>query len=237
MLASADRARFAALVRRREAREPLAYVTGVREFRGLEFAVGPSVLIPRPDSETLVEAALKRAPPGPRRVLDLGTGSGCLLLALLAEWPAAFGVGVDRSPDALSVAAANARSLGIAGRSAFVASDWSSALAGAFDVVVCNPPYVRTADIARLAPEIAWEPRRALDGGPDGLGALRAVLGGAARLLAVDGVALFEVGDGQAPVVAATIRAASLGRIVEHSDLSGSIRCLSVGLRESPQPT
>ena len=113
-------------------------MTGVREFRGLEFAVGPSVLVPRPDSETLVEAALERAPPGPGRVLDLGTGSGCLLLALLVEWPAAFGVGVDSSPDALALASVNARALGMRGCLAFVASDWSSALAGAFNVVVCN---------------------------------------------------------------------------------------------------
>ena len=211
-------------------------MTGVREFRGLEFAVGPSVLIPRPDSETLVEAALERAPPGPCRVLDLGTGSGCLLLALLAEWPAAFGVGVDRSPDALAVAAANAWSLGFAARCAFAASDWTVALAGAFDIVLCNPPYVRSADIAGLAPEIAWEPRRALDGGPDGLGAFRAVMGGAARLLAVDGVALFEVGDGQTPAVAEAMHAASLGRIVEHRDLSGGIRCLSAEWNVSRQP-
>ena len=203
-------------------------MTGVREFRSLEFAVGPSVLVPRPDSETLVEAALARAPPGPRRVLDLGTGSGCLLLALLAEWPSAFGVGVDRSPDALSVAAANARSLGIAGRSSFVASDWSSALSGAFDVVVCNPPYVRSADIARLAPEIAWEPRHALDGGADGLDAFRAVVPAAARLLAPAGVAAFEIGDGQACAAGRILRAAGFIAVVGRRDLSGAIRSLSV---------
>ena len=214
-------------MRRREAREPLAYVTGVREFRGLEFAVDSSVLVPRPDSETVVEAALARAAPAPRRVLDLGVGSGCLLLALLAEWPAAFGVGVDRSPDALALAAANARALGMAARCAFVASDWTAALAGACDVVLCNPPYVRSADIARLAPEIAWEPRCALDGGADGLDGFRAVTGGAARLLAVDGVAAFEIGDGQASAVGDLMRAAGFGGVVEHRDLSGAVRCLS----------
>ncbi len=214
-------------MRRREAREPLAYVTGVREFRGLEFAVDSSVLVPRPDSETVVEAALARAAPAPRRVLDLGVGSGCLLLALLAEWPAAFGVGVDRSPDALALAAANARALGMAARCAFVASDWTAALAGACDVVLCNPPYVRSADIARLAPEIAWEPRCALDGGADGLDGFRAVTGVAARLLAVDGVAAFEIGDGQARAVGDLMRAAGFGGVVEHRDLSGAVRCLS----------
>lgn len=215
------------MARRREAREPLAYVIGIREFRGLEFAVDPSVLIPRPDSETVVEAALARAPASPRRVLDLGAGSGCLLLALLTEWPAAFGIGIDRSPEALALAAANARALGMAGRCAFVASDWAAALAGVCDVVLCNPPYVRSADIARLAPEIAWEPRCALDGGADGLDGFRAVMDGAARLLADGGVAAFEIGDGQARAVGGIMRAAGFAAIVEHRDLSGAVRCLS----------
>ena len=133
----------------------------------------------------------------------------------------------DRSPDALSVAAANARSLGMAGRSAFVASDWSSALAGAFDAVVCNPPYVRSADIARLAPEIAREPRHALDGGADGLDAFRAVAPAAARLLAPAGVAAFEIGDGQACAAGRILRAAGFIAVVGRRDLSGAIRSLS----------
>ena len=226
-LDAARRARFAALVRRREAREPLAYILGRREFWSLDIAVSRAVLAPRPDSETVVAAALERAPAPPRRALDLGTGSGCLLLALLREWPGAFGVGVDRSAAALAVAAANARALGLGGRAAFAASDWAAALDGAFDAVVCNPPYVATGALAGLPPEIGFEPRAALDGGADGLARYRALMPGAARVTAPGGVAVFELGAGQAPAVRRIVRAAGFDEIAEHRDLSGVVRCLS----------
>ena len=226
-LAPEARARFASLVRRRAAREPLAYIAGAREFWSLELAVGPAVLIPRPDSETVVAAALARGGRGVRRVLDLGTGSGCLLLALLTEWPAAFGVGTDRCAGALALAAANARALGLAGRCAFAAGDWGAALASAFDVLVCNPPYVATAALAGLAPEVAHEPRMGLDGGADGLACFRRVVGAAPRLLAPGGLAAFEIGAGQEAPVRALMRAAGLRGIAAHDDLSGTVRCLT----------
>ncbi len=222
-------ARFAALVRRRAAREPLAYITGTREFRSLDFAVTPAALIPRPDSETTVEAALARASQRPRRVLDLGTGSGCLLLALLGEWPSAFGVGVDRRPDTVALAASNAHALGMAGRCAFVAADWGGAIDGRFDVIVCNPPYVASGEMDGLAPELAYEPRLALDGGADGLASYRAVTADAARLLDPGGIAAFEIGAGQEDAVRTLMRAAGLRDIAAHRDLSGTVRCLSAG--------
>ena len=227
-LSAAEYECFERAVRRREAREPLAYIVGKREFHSLEFAVSPAVLIPRPDSETVVAAALARARAAPRRVLDLGTGSGCLLLALLSEWPGAFGVGADRAPEALAVAAANARALGLGGRCAFVASDWAAALGGApFDVVVCNPPYIPRAALAALAPEIACEPRLALDGGPDGLACYRAPLAGAARRLAAGGLVVVEIGDDREPQVRTLLRAAGFRGIAAHRDLSGTPRALS----------
>ena len=139
---------YAALVARRAAREPLAFITGRRGFWTLDLEVSPDTLVPRPDSETLVQAALAHAP-GARRVLDLGTGTGCLLLAVLAECPAAFGVGVDLSPAACRLAARNAAANGLADRCAFVAGDWAAALHGRFDVVLCNPPYIESAALAR----------------------------------------------------------------------------------------
>lgn len=227
-LAAADRACFANLVHRRGRREPLAYVAGTREFWSLDFAVDRATLVPRPESETAVAAALARVGAPPGRVLDLGTGSGCLLLALLSEWRSAFGVGVDVRADALAVAAANSRALGLARRTAFVAADWAAAAAaGAFDVVVCNPPYVESGAVAGLAPEIAYEPRHALDGGADGLACYRALLGGAARALRAGGTAVFEIGAGQRAAVERLMRAAGLGDIAAHPDLAGTIRCLS----------
>jgi len=184
-------ARLAPLLARRAAREPLALILGRREFWSLDFAVSPATLIPRPESETLVEAAVAafadRAPP--RRVLDLGTGTGCLLLAALAEFPGAFGIGVDRAEAAAALAARNAASLRLADRVAIVCGNWADALDAGFDLVLCNPPYIRTGDLHGLMPEVArYEPASALDGGTDGFAAFRRVMPELPRLLDAAGV-------------------------------------------------
>jgi release factor glutamine methyltransferase len=196
-----DEARFEPLLRRREAREPLAYILGRREFWGLMFEVSPATLIPRPDSETLIEAAL--AVGGDvRRVLDLGTGTGCLLLAALHEYPDAFGVGVDISPGAAMLARRNAQALGMADRAGFLVGDWAEAIDGRFDLVLSNPPYIPAADIAGLMPEVALhEPVSALDGGARGLDAYERIITALPRLLAENGVAVLELGMGLAPSV------------------------------------
>ena len=195
------------LIERRAARVPLAYLLGTREFWSLPFAVSPATLIPRPDSETVVEAALAAAAKPPagrgRRLLDLGTGTGCLLLSLLSEWPDAWGLGVDVVPAACALAAANAAALGLAGRAAFLCADWDAALRGRFDVIVANPPYIRRDDIPALMPEVArHEPASALDGGVDGLDPYRRLLPGLTGLLAAGGVAVLEHGADQVPALA-----------------------------------
>jgi release factor glutamine methyltransferase len=203
-----DEAKFTPLLRRREAREPMAYILGHREFWGLDFAVSPATLIPRPDSETLIEAVLG-AGISPRTMLDLGTGTGCLLLATLHEFPQAFGVGVDRSWPAAALARANAAALGMEGRAAFLAGDWAEALAQKFDLVLSNPPYIEAADIAGLMPEVArYEPLSALEGGADGLEAYRAIIAALPRLLAPNGLAVLELGAGQAISVGSMASAA-----------------------------
>jgi len=196
-------AEFEPLLARRAAGEPFAYITGKREFWGLDFAVSPATLIPRPDSETLIEAALAALPDrrAVRRILDLGTGTGCLLLAALTEFPAAFGVGVDIAPAAARLAAGNAAALGLADRAGFIAGDWAAALNGAFDLVLSNPPYIPAGDLASLMPEVQnFEPRAALDGGADGFSAYRAIYAALPGLLGQNGVAVVELGAGQAQV-------------------------------------
>ncbi|MGC8470256.1 MAG: peptide chain release factor N(5)-glutamine methyltransferase [Acetobacteraceae bacterium] len=224
--------RFAAWVARREAREPLALILGRREFWSLEFAVSPATLIPRPESETLIEAALAAFPEraAVARVLDLGTGTGCLLLAALSEFPAAFGVGVDLAPAAAALAARNARGLGLAGRAGFLAGNWAQALGGRFDLVLANPPYVATGEIAGLMAEVArHEPRTALDGGADGLGAYRALVPALPALLAPGGRAIVELGAGQAGAVAGLAAAAGLAAEAR-ADLAGVPRALVMAL-------
>ncbi len=216
---------------RRAAREPLARIVGRREFWSLDFGLNAATLVPRPDSETLVEVALAGCPDlrAPLRVLDLGTGSGCLLLALLSERPQAWGLGVDRSEAALGQARTNAAALGLADRSAFLLSDWGSALSGGFDLVVSNPPYIEQSDLAALEPEVAeHDPLLALDGGPDGLAAYRALAAQLDRLLAPGGLAVLEVGEGQAEAVAGLLAAAGLDGATFHADLSGRTRALCV---------
>ncbi|HET9574645.1 MAG TPA: peptide chain release factor N(5)-glutamine methyltransferase, partial [Methyloceanibacter sp.] len=201
-------ARLEALVRRRVSREPISRITGTREFYGRSFLVDESALDPRPDTETLIEAALALIDKTgrweePLRLLDLGTGTGCILLTLLDELPKARGLGTDLSPAALRLAEANARRLGVADRASFLASDWLDAIHGEFDLIVSNPPYIASGEIKRLAPEVAHhDPYLALDGGADGLEAYRRIAAGAARLLAPKGAILVEIGASQAPAVA-----------------------------------
>jgi release factor glutamine methyltransferase len=205
-------------------------ILGRRGFWSLELAIGPAVLDPRPDSETLVQAVLDRCRDrtAALRILDLGTGSGCLLLALLSELPNAGGVGLERAGDAAALARANTERCGLADRAEIRTEDWRLWTADArFDVVVCNPPYIATAQIDALAPEVArFDPRGALDGGADGLDAYRALAPRTAALLAPDGLAVFEVGAGQADAVAALLRAAGLRTYPPLCDLAGTPRCV-----------
>jgi release factor glutamine methyltransferase len=221
---------FAALVRRRQAHEPIAYILGEQEFCGLAFKVTPDVLIPRGDSEVLVEAALA-ARPEARRVLDCGTGSGALLLAVLDELPEANGVGLDRSSAALAVARGNAARLGLADRANFVAADWTLAgwaadLGGQFDLILANPPYVEEA--ADLAPSVhAHEPHGALFAGPEGLDDYRVLIPQLPGLLAPLGVAVIEIGHAQAEAVTAIAVAVGFAATL-HRDLGDRPRALEM---------
>lgn len=227
---AAPPAAFASLLARRQAHEPVAYILGRQEFFGLDFVVSPAVLIPRGDSEVLVEAALA-ARPDARRVLDCGTGSGALLLAALAHLPEATGIGIDRSPAALAVAAANAARLVLAGRARMAVADWEApgwteALGGPFDLILANPPYVET--MADLAPSVrAHEPAGALFAGPEGLDAYRLLVPQLPVLLAPGGVALVEIGAAQADAVGAIAATAGLCATL-HRDLANLPRALQL---------
>lgn len=222
-------ARFGAMLLRRAAHEPMAYVTGRAGFWTLDLAVSPATLIPRPDTETLVDAALAEFPDrrAVRRVLDLGTGTGALLLAVLGECPEAFGIGTDRVPEATALAAANARANGLDGRAAFVVADWAAPLAGRFDLVLSNPPYIPGGDIAGLMPEVAaHEPRSALDGGADGLDAYRIIVDALPALLAPGGRAVLELGQGQRADVQRLAELRGLRCVTAREDLGGIERAL-----------
>ncbi len=222
--------RIAALLRRRaEDREPVSRILGTREFWSLDFALAPATLDPRPDSETLVEAALALLPDraAALRVLDLGTGTGCLLLAVLHERPRAGGLGIDASADAVATAALNAERLGLARRAKFQHGDWLQGIDERFDLVLCNPPYIAEGERAALAPEVArHDPAAALFAGEDGLDAYRAILPGLPRALAPGGRALLEIGADQAQSVSALARAAGLVVVDVKRDLAGRERCI-----------
>lgn len=224
--------RLAALLTRRCAREPISRILGHREFWSLRFALSPDTLDPRPDSETLIEAALAALADRARayRVLDFGTGTGCLLLALLSELPHAIGTGLDLSEGALEMARRNAAALGLGARAQFVCGNWGDPVSGSWDIILANPPYVASGEINRLSPEVArFEPRRALDGGVDGLSAHRLLAPAVSRLLAPTGIAVIEMGAGQAQKVAALMAGAGLAlRAIRH-DLIGVDRCLVLG--------
>jgi len=231
-------AQFAAFIGRRLGGEPVSRIIGVREFYGRPFCIDASTLDPRPDTETLIEAALRlidgealrRAP---LRLIDLGTGTGCLLITLLAELPEASGIGVDLSPAALTLARNNARALGVEGRAHFVAADWLDGIGGAFDLVVSNPPYIPTAEIEVLAREVSHDPRAALDGGRDGLCAYRHLAPRLKEVLRPGGRVLLETGADQAEAVAGLLADAGLetGADWLWRDLGGRLRV--VGARSS----
>lgn len=230
VLTGEEEARYGALIARRAAGEPVAYIVGEKEFFGLRFKVAPPVLVPRPDSETLVEAAIAARPADAGlRILDLGTGTGCLLLSLLRVFPNASGVGVDRHPAAAALAAENARALGLADRAAILLADWG-AVEGAFDLVISNPPYIRDGDRNTLDRDVRdHEDAGALFAGPDGLAAYRALLAIAPQRLAANGLLLFELGEGQAATVANMARSAfGSARIGTKKDLSGIERTLII---------
>ncbi|MDE8348400.1 MAG: peptide chain release factor N(5)-glutamine methyltransferase [Acidocella sp.] len=225
-----DEACFTPLLARREAREPLAYILGKREFWGLTFATSPATLIPRPDTETLIEAAIAIFPDRRkiRRILDLGTGTGCLLLAALHEFPEAFGTGVDLSAAAAVLAQSNAAQLGFAQRAAFLVGNWADALSGQFDLILSNPPYIPAADLTGLMPEVKiYEPASALDGGADGLAAYRAVIAALAALLAPNGAAILELGIGQQNEVTKLVENAGF-TATARADLAGHPRALVI---------
>jgi len=227
--------RLAAMVVRRESREPMSHILGRREFWSLRFKVSADTLTPRPDSETLVEAVLDVVPDrrAPLRIVDFGTGSGCLLLALLSELPAARGLGIDLSHAALAVARGNAASLGMAERAEFRSGDWGSGLAGIFDVIVSNPPYIGEDEIAGLEAEVSsFEPRLALAGGPDGLECYRRLAPDILRLLAPRGIAAVEIGQGQADEVSALFREGG-AMVAVRRDLAGIERCVVVRREET----
>lgn len=234
LLTSAESAAIAALAQRRLAHEPVARILGVKEFWGLPFRLNAETLVPRPETETVVEAALAALGAqrqGALRMADLGTGSGALLAALLSECPAALGVGTDLSDTAIACARRNMRALELQERALFVVCDYGAALRGPFDLLVSNPPYVRRGDIPTLQPEVRlFEPARALDGGADGLHGYRAIAADARRLLAPDGLVVVELGAGQASAVAALFSAAGLAVERPRADLSGMARALPARL-------
>jgi release factor glutamine methyltransferase len=232
VLASEEQSHFEALVARRAAREPLAYITGEREFWSLPFRVSPATLIPRPDTETLVEAVLAALPDrdGTARILDLGTGSGCIVLALLHERPAAQGVGIDIAPQALDVAKVNANALGLAGRADFRAGSWFDVLAPdeTFDVIVTNPPYITENEMVELAPEISGhEPPGALAAGADGLDAYRQIFAGLAGRLRTGGVFAGEIGHRQGMAAVQLARAHGLEEVRILDDQAGRARVVT----------
>jgi release factor glutamine methyltransferase len=215
---------------RRERREPVSHILGRKGFWKIMLGVSADVLTPRPDTETLVELVLRDLPEAkPFSVLDLGVGSGAILLAILAERPAGRGLGVDVSDEALAVARENAANLGLAGRTALLRGDWTRGLEDAgFDLVVANPPYVRSAEIERLAPEVRdHEPRLALDGGPDGLDAYRLLAPEILRVLKPGGRFAVEIGFDQSAEVAALFTAAGAQDVATYKDLANRDRVVA----------
>lgn len=213
-----------ALTRRREAREPVAHIVGRRHFWTLDLAVSADVLIPRPETEFVVEAGLQALLPAdaPARILDLGAGSGAIVLALLKERTNATGVAVDVSEKALGIARQNAEALGVADRLELRQGDWATGVEERFDLVVSNPPYISSADIDGLAPEVArFEPHLALDGGADGLAAYRIIAASLPRLLKPGATFALEVGAGQAEAVTALVGAVGLSTAEPRRDLAG----------------
>lgn len=221
---------FESFVDRRCHREPVSHIVGNREFWSRSFYVNQHVLDPRPDSETLIEAVLGYVgrDSSPKKILDLGTGSGCLLLTLLAELEAATGTGVDISPEALKVAKKNADFLEVTDRVQFYESSWFGKVSGQYDIIVSNPPYIESDEIRTLQPEVTlYEPLGALDGGADGLDCYRLIISNIIPYLSSDGFAIFEVGQGQADDVAGLMKQEGFVSVEVHNDLASIGRCVS----------
>lgn len=232
VLAEAGLADLAAMAARRLEGEPVSRILGVREFWGLEFALGADTLDPRADSETLVAAALRLTDSWrqPFHVLDLGTGTGCLLLSILSERPQAVGVGIDCQAGAVDIARRNAQAVGLDRRAVFQTGDWGQGLQDRFELVVSNPPYIASGDIESLAPEVrSYDPPMALDGGEDGLDAYRALAGQLPDLLTADGFAVLEIGVGQGDAVGALLERGGLLVREMVDDLSGMPRAVVAG--------
>lgn len=233
-----DRAALENMIRRRCDREPVGRILGRREFRSLEFMLGPDTLEPRPDSETIVEAGVaygKRFKPSVR-VLDIGTGTGCLLLAVLNELPTAHGVGIDISAGAIETATGNADRLGLSERSEFVCGNWTDGIDGTFDLVLSNPPYIETAEIAALSPEVSrHDPVRALDGGVDGLEAYREIAERLDRCLSPEGVAVLEIGATQRDAVSHIFAARGFDLVESRDDFGGHPRGLVFAAEPVPE--
>lgn len=232
ILSGKDHHAYEAMLERRMGREPVAFILGRKEFWGLSFEVSPDTLVPRPDSEALVEAAIRylgaRAQSQALRILDLGTGTGCLLLSLLSEWPSATGVGCDIDPQAVALANRNAARLELSERAAFVQSDWTACIKDTFDLVVANPPYIPESDISSLMMDVSqYEPKRALSGGEDGLEAYRALASLLPRILKSAGHLVLEIGYDQAESVRKLIFSGHEMRFIGfETDLAGIRRCV-----------
>lgn len=222
-----EMARIESLISRRFKREPVARILGLREFWGLPFGLNEATLEPRPDSETLIETALRLCETPPRRILDLGTGTGCLLLALLHEWPDTIGLGIDIASRAIRQAQINAARLGLETRATLQTGNWFDALEDRFDLILSNPPYISSKEIEALQPEVRlFDPLAALDGGADGLASYRKIIPQLFSHLNHPGLILFEVGAGQAPQVAALLTEAGFETSC-HKDLGGIERCVA----------
>ncbi len=222
---------YESLIKRRQNREPLAKIIGKKEFWSREFIVSGATLDPRPDSETIIEAVLELFPDknSELKVADFGTGSGCLLLTILAEYPESLGIGVDIQRDTLDIAAENAAKLGLAKRSEFILNNWAEGMDGKFDLIISNPPYIKNSDIKELAPEVsAHEPYMALAGGEDGLDCYRLLAPQLKNLLKPNGHLIFEFGMGQENSVREISEHAGMQFISFKNDLAGIIRCIVV---------
>lgn len=222
---------FAAMIKRRLGREPVSRIIGKREFWGLEFSLSPAVLDPRPDSETVIEAVIRLTPDTskPLKILDLGTGSGCLLAALLKEYPNSSGVGIDASETALAIARENAYTLGVGGRAEFIQGNWCSPLGSGrdFDLVVSNPPYIKRGDIPGLEPEIRFDPEQALDGGIDGLDRYREIGGQVGKFMAGGALLVVEIGAAQKTEVKRIFEFNGLSPVKAFNDIAGTPRALA----------
>jgi release factor glutamine methyltransferase len=234
IIEEADSARYRDMVARRLRHEPVSRIIGVREFYGRNFRLSSATLDPRPDTETLISVAIqllkgKTTP----RILDLGTGSGAIAVTLLAELPGARAIATDISPEALETAFCNAREYGVVDRLELVRTSWLDGIVGCFDLIISNPPYLSAGEIDGLTRDVRdWDPRRALDGGSDGLDCYRTIAGGARDHLMPDGAIVLEIGHGQEGQVTEILADSLFELKAAHRDLAGHVRCLVFGIRK-----